>query len=114
MENNKISTMKIGLDLVTSINEPYQYKDINDELITDKPSTPLNNIEGYWKASNSDDISMEMYFNYTHPEGISIREEYADLVAEMWMAKHRNEIIVKEIVEKHNRFNKSLKNRNSK
>ena len=92
-----------------SINEPYEYKASNEELITDKPSTPLNGVEGYWKASHTDDVKMEIYFNYTHKEGINIREDYADLIAEMWKAKHRNEIIVNEIIDKHSRYTKSLK-----
>lgn len=98
-----------------SLNEPYQYKGENVELIKDKPSQPLEPsyaVRGFWGVSSPEKETpkMEIHFEYQSiDDGLeNVLPEYVDLIKQMRIAKHKNEIICAEIEDKHNSFLQSL------
>ena len=92
-----------------SINEPYMYKDTSEFKESVKPIT---HIKGTWKVPlNEQEISMEMKFEYTPKDDSNVREDYKELISDMWKAKHRNEIIFQEIDTK---YDSLMKEKNKK
>jgi hypothetical protein len=93
-----------------------------EELIMDTPSQPLqpsanpfHHIKQTWKIPiDKDEITMEVNLEHHSTDDSNILPEYKELIAEMWKAKHRNEIICNEIVEKHNKLEKELKKKKKK
>lgn len=115
----KKKKQKISEEKIELINEPYQFKDEKAELITDISATqPLSatyGIKGYWSAPSDNKpqevVKMEISFKYeSYDDGLeNVLPEYVELIKQMRMAKHRNEIICAEIESKHDMFMKSLK-----
>lgn len=103
-----------------SLNEPYQFKEENVELMKDiSSSTPLDTpkyaVKGFWgvpSETQQEVVKMEIHYKYESiDDGLeNVLPEYAELIKQMRMAKHRNEIICAEIDNKHNMFMESLKN----
>ena len=110
---NKMASASEHIDWGESINEPYRFKNDNVELIKDiSIELPLQTKYGIKSTlgATTDSDQVKMVINFEHESHgdslVNVREDYVNLIKEMRIAKHRNELICQEILNKHDKYNK--------
>jgi len=99
----------VGWQGSESLNEPYLYTG-EGELISDiSTSTPTYFIKETYGVVTEEQNNIVIRLEHESVFDENIRPEYVQLIADMRKSKYRNEIVCKEIEEKHNKFMKSLK-----
>jgi hypothetical protein len=121
----KMADSSEHIDWGESINEPYEFNMESPEfegaelmtgISSDQPLKqiePKYAIKGYFAVpgSNWNTARMEIHFEHeSYDNSFSeIREDYVELIKEMRRAKHRNELVCKDIETKHDKYITSKK-----